>query len=195
MSNQDPKHGENKRTTAGDAEGTPPIDLYTKIVEAMKTEGLLYAPKALIPASVTGITSALVLFLGIALAAFFIGKSSVQPAMAEKPGNKPKFVLLVKADDVPPAEGMQQFKEYTAWVENLKKERWAGGEALHGKAWRLHKNNGQVQVLDHVLKASADELSGYFLYEAADADEALKIARTCPHLNYAGTVELREIFQ
>lgn len=172
-----------------------PTHLYTKIVKAMKTEGLMITPKALIPASFTGIAATLFLCLCIATGAFFAGRSSKQVIVADKPAQQAKFALLVKADDVPPADGMQQFREYTAWVENLKKERWAGGEALHGKVWRLHKGTEAVEVVDYELKSSADEISGYFLFEAKDKEEALKIARTCPHLNYKGTLELREIFQ
>lgn len=178
------------------AKGGVPPHLYTKIVKAMKTEGLMMTPKALIPASFTGIFTSLLLCACIATGAFFAGRSSQQQViLADTPTKQAKFALLVKADDVPPADGMQQFREYTAWVENLKKERWAGGEALHGKAWRLHKGSESVEIADYELKSSVDELSGYFLFEAKDKEEALKIAQTCPHLNYKGTLELREIFQ
>jgi hypothetical protein len=183
----------NKGGSGAPRQESVPPHLYTKIVEAMKTENLLASPRVLVPASWLGVLGVLATALLVALGAFYVGKSSAAPVVAE--AKQSKFVLLVKADDVPPADGMQQFKEYSAWVQNLKQERWAGGEALKSKAWRLHKSDGEVQVLDYELKTSADELSGYFLFEAADYAEALKIAQTCPHLNYQGTLELREIFQ
>ena len=195
MSKENPNQDKNTPEQGSNPADSAPTYLYTKIVETMKTEGLLTAPKALIPASITGIAGTILLCVCIAVGAFFAGKSSKQSLIVEKSSGQPRFALLVKADDVPPADGMQQFKQYTAWVENLKKDRWAGGEALHGKAWRLHKQGAGIEVIDHEIKTSADEMSGYFLFEAANKEEALKIARTCPHLNYQGTLELREIFQ
>ena len=161
----------------------------------MKNESLLTTPRPLLSASVPGILTAILLAAALAAAGFWVGKSQSTPVAAPAASNQPQYALLVKADDVPPADPEQQFREYSAWVDNLKKGRWAGGEALHGKAWRLHESNGAVQSLEHTLKTSPDEISGYFLYEAANAEEALKIAQTCPHLKYSGTLELREIYK
>ncbi|MFN0176194.1 MAG: YciI family protein [Saprospiraceae bacterium] len=160
----------------------------------MKKEAILSIPKPLISASVPGILTAILLAVSLTAVGYFAGKS--QTASTALPASeKPQFALLVKADDVAPADPSQQFREYSAWANNLKKERWSDGEALHGKAWRLHETNGNIEIIEHTLKTSADELSGYFLYEATDAEEALKIARTCPHLKYSGTLELREIYR
>ena len=175
----------------------PSPHLYTKIVHTMKQQGLLSAPRPLLSLSPVGILTALFAVVAMAGLGYWAGsQQSPQsaPPLAASSG-KPQFALLVKADDVPPADATQQFQEYSAWVENLKKERWADGEALHGKAWRLHKTDGTVQSVEHTLKTTPDELSGYFLFEAENAEEALKIAQTCPHLNYQGTLELREIYK
>jgi hypothetical protein len=126
-------------------------------------------------------------------AGWAIGKWSV-PAATTGPG-KTQYALLVKADDIPPADGMQQFIEYSAWVDNLKKERWAGGEALQEEVWRLNRTaTGDISVESGTLEKSPREVSGFFLFEAADTTEALRIARTCPHLRYNGTLELRKIY-
>lgn len=152
-------------------------------------------PKPLISASVPGILTALMLAAGLLAAGFWVGQSRYAPAPVAQ-SEKPQFALLVKADDVPPAEPGQQFREYGAWVQNLKAERFAGGEALHGKAWSLHQSGDEpVQVTEFELEGNKEEISGYFLFEAADAEEALKIAKTCPHLKYQGTLELREIYK
>lgn len=176
-----------------------PPHLSSKIIEAMKNESLISLPKPLISTSVPGMLSAFLLAVLFASAGFLFGHSQANPGTAPAPlpgANQKQFALLVKADDVPPADPEQQFREYSAWVEGLKKERWAGGEALHGNAWRLRTGtNGQLETLTHTLKSSPDELSGYFLFEAKDENEALRIAATCPHLKYSGTLELREIFK
>lgn len=174
-------------------ERTPP-HLSSKIIEAMKNEAILSTPKTLISTSVPGVLMAILLAVGLTAAGFMFGKSQTATP-STLASEKVQFALLVKADDVPPADPSQQFREYSAWVNNLKKERWAGGEALHGKAWRLHETNGKIETLEHTLKTSPDELSGYFLFEAESAEEAIKIAETCPHLKYAGTLELREIYK
>lgn len=175
----------------------PSPHLYTKIVHTMKQEGLLHTPRPLLTTSLSSLLGAFLMAILVAGLSYWAGTQQTDVPQVSLPATsgKPQFALLVKADDVPPADGTQQFREYSAWVENLKKERWAGGEALHGKAWRLHKTGDAVQSTEHVLKASPDELSGYFLFEADNAEAALKIAQSCPHLNYQGTLELREIYK
>ncbi|MDX1910454.1 MAG: hypothetical protein SFV22_03155 [Saprospiraceae bacterium] len=161
----------------------------------MKNNALIATPKTLLTTSVPGILSALAFAVLLLGAGFAAGRTQKTQPPVEKSIEKPQFALLVKADDIPPADPSQQFREYSAWINDLKKERWTGGEALHGKAWRLRADKGKVETVEHTLKPSPDELSGYFLYEADNAEEALKIAQTCPHLKYAGTLELREIFK
>lgn len=160
----------------------------------MKQHQLLAVPRPLLTLSPGGLSVA-ILSAGLLLfAGYFLGARSASVPLSGT--GKPQFALLVKADDTPPADPEQQFREYSQWVENLKKTRWAGGEALHGKAWRITKpEGGDSRIAAHELKASPDELSGYFLYEADNEQEALEIAKTCPHLNYKGTLELREIFK
>ena len=53
---------------------------------------------------------------------------------------------------------------------------------------------------EHDLKLSENRASlgeggvaGYFLLPSSDYDQALSIARTCPHLKHGGAVELRQI--
>ncbi|HMQ59347.1 MAG TPA: YciI family protein [Flavilitoribacter sp.] len=102
-----------------------------------------------------------------------------------------QYALLVKNDDTPPEDPNQQFHEYSNWVKHLKQLGWAGGEALHGDAYRLNgRQNPEVEI--HPL--DKNDISGYFLFEAASLEEALDIAKTCPHLQYSGTLELRDIF-
>ncbi len=161
----------------------------------MKNEGLIAVPKPLFSTSVPGIFTAVLIAAGLVAAGFFAGRSAGAPqasAVATQSDLK-QYALLVKADDVPPADGAQQFREYSAWVANLKKERWAGGEALHGDAYRLAKKDGGVVLSPAELEKH--DISGYFLFEAKNLEEAVEIAKTCPHLDYGGTVELREVFR
>lgn len=173
----------------------PSIHLFTNLVKAMKNEGLIATPKPLFNTSVPGIFTAVLIAAGLAAVGFFAGKSAAkqQPTTPTTQSDLKQYALLVKADDVPPADGTQQFREYTAWVTNLKKDRWAGGEALHGDAYRLSKQNGGVVMSPAELEKN--DISGYFLFEAKNLEEAMEIAKTCPHLDYSGTLELREVFR
>ena len=163
----------------------------------MKQESILNTPKPLLNISLGGILTAICALVLMSGLGFWAGSIQTQKSadLLPAPTGKAQFALLVKADDVPPADVTQQFQEYSAWINNLKKERWTGGEALHGKAWRLYKPDNTVQSTEHTVKVSPDEVSGYFLYEAENEAEALKIAASCPHLNYKGTLELRQIYK
>jgi len=43
------------------------------------------------------------------------------------------------------------------------------------------------------LHEEHSSLGGYFLIKAQDMNAALAIARTCPHLKYGGSIEIRPI--
>jgi hypothetical protein len=53
-------------------------------------------------------------------------------------------------------------------------------------------STGQLSSIAAVGTNEADVV-GYFLIRATSGEEAVRIARLCPHLNYGGTVEVRAI--
>ncbi|NUO03271.1 MAG: hypothetical protein HUU01_21890, partial [Saprospiraceae bacterium] len=96
--------------------------------------------------------------------------------------------------DVPAADPMQQVQEYGAWLKSISAKRTADGEHLHANGWILSKSESEnvaIQVKNEF--PGRQEVGGYFTFEAESPDEALRIAQTCPHLNYKGTLELRQI--
>lgn len=184
-----------------------PHYLISKITAKMKNENLIQSPVPLIPKSVPGILGLLILTLGLLAVGYAVGKSGTssqqiqksetasQDLMASTKG-KAQFVLFVHNDDIPPADPMQQVEEYGAWLTQIKADRIAGGEHLHDQGWVLNSSEGKgIEVTTQDKFAGREEIGGYFMFEATDASEAVAIARTCPHLNYKGTLELREIFQ
>ena len=52
--------------------------------------------------------------------------------------------------------------------------------------------NGKTQVLNGPYPDTKEQLGGYFLIEAADVDEALRIAAAWPSARF-GTIEVRPI--
>lgn len=173
-----------------------PPHLYTKIVQAMKTEALLRTPRPLLALSLQGILTATLALVVVAGLGYWAGKATLPAAVpiAAAETGKAKFILLVHNDDVPAADPMQQVKEYSAWLGNIRAERVADGEHLHANGWVLSKaETGNVKVDSKNEFPGRQEVGGYFTFEAESPDEAVRIAQTCPHLNYKGTLELRQI--
>lgn len=86
-------------------------------------------------------------------------------------------------------------REYVAWREQLVAQgRLAGGKKLRDEGGRwLTREDGEVRVVDGPYAEAKEVMGGYFLITAADYAEAVEIARTCPHLEYGGRIELREV--
>jgi hypothetical protein len=181
-----------------------PHSLINQITTKMKNENLIQTPQVFIPKSIPGYLSLLLLSIGLLTAGYFAGKSMVPEGNTNTSNNevtinkpfKSQFILLVHNDDIPPADPMQQVREYSAWLKKIKGQRMAGGEHLQDKGWIL-TTNAKKTVDAKVQDAftGRNEIGGYFSFEASNQDEAVAIAKTCPHLNYKGTLELREIFQ
>ena len=91
------------------------------------------------------------------------------------------------------AEEMQKILEnYLAWADKLMQEgKYHGGDELKEGGRVLSARNGNL--VDGPFTETKETVGGYFLIEARNLEEAALIARECPHLTYAGTVEIREI--
>ncbi|WP_262692862.1 YciI family protein [Kordiimonas aestuarii] len=91
-------------------------------------------------------------------------------------------------------EMMSVIKEYTAWTEKMIAEgRFLGGEKLKDEPGRnLLAGTDGIETHAGPFTETNEMIGGYMSIEAADYDEAVKIAKTCPHAKY-GRIELREI--
>lgn len=89
-----------------------------------------------------------------------------------------------------PAEIEQIIKEYVAWREQM----GAAGKITGGK--KLRDEGGKhlkgTTVADGPYAEVNEIVGGLFFVQAKDYDEAVAIARSCPHLKF-GWVELREV--
>lgn len=93
-------------------------------------------------------------------------------------------------------ERMQQvIQKYVAWGNRLR----AGGQLTDGQKLAdepgrvMRGGNGQVRVTDGPYSETKEVLAGYYILTAGSYDEALELARDCPHLEYGGAIELRQI--
>ncbi len=108
----------------------------------------------------------------------------------------PRFLLLLRnpADtfrsDIPP-EKLRA--EYAAWAGHLADTgNFLQGEELEDRH-RLLTASSVESGLDKL--AASGPVSGYFLIQARDSEEAAQIARECPHLSYGGAIELRALVE
>jgi hypothetical protein len=49
--------------------------------------------------------------------------------------------------------------------------------------------------VDGPFAEAKEVIGGYFVIQAADYAEAVRLSTECPHLRYGGRIELREIHQ
>jgi hypothetical protein len=110
----------------------------------------------------------------------------------------PKFMLLLYDNPtdwtkVSPEEMQQAIEKYVAWskkpftVDSLR----LGADS--GKV--LQSQAGSVRVTDGPYSETKEVLGGYYTIEAANYDEAVQLARQHPHLEYGGTLVIRQTWE
>lgn len=108
-------------------------------------------------------------------------------------------LLLPHAPDrykkLEPEELMDTMKDYMAWVESLTADGvYAGGYKLvdqPGKLLVAHRDGAVLH--DGPFAEMAEVLGGIMIINAADMDDAVRIARTNPHLRHNKRIEIRLI--
>lgn len=81
-----------------------------------------------------------------------------------------------------------------SWLETLKnKGIHRGAEKLIEEPGRLLRNKNGTFITDGPYSEAKELVGGFFLIEAKDYGEALKVAQECPALKYSSAIEIREI--
>jgi hypothetical protein len=112
------------------------------------------------------------------------------PVQAPQPANHGALFLLLLYDGVaprayPPEQEAALVAEHRAWAAELRRSgRLVSAEKLAPEVLYLGEG-GPVSGPPEVL--------GYFLVRAPSLDEALAIARGCPHLRHGGRVAVQAI--
>lgn len=93
----------------------------------------------------------------------------------------------------PSAEQMQAgMQKWFAWIEKLRKQdRYVSGEPLLPEG-KLIKGAKKI-ITDGPFAESKELVSGYFVVNANDIEEATKIAMDCPILDVDGSVIVRPV--
>ena len=112
----------------------------------------------------------------------------------------PNYILLLHDNvtalaSVSPEQMQKVIEKYMRWGDALRdKGVVKGGEKLTDEPGRVMRaGNGQVRVTDGPYSETKEVLGGYYLIEAATYAAAVDYARDCPHLDYGGTIEVRQI--
>lgn len=138
------------------------------------------------------LAAALVLLILGAAVGYVIGTGNEQQAPTEP--HNPLYVLLLHETPNPGENTEELVREYGQWAGGLATGgRFVAGEKLRETGRILTRLNGELGIREEIRTNGTSILGGYFIIEARDYDEAVRIASECPHLKYGGTIELREI--
>jgi hypothetical protein len=101
--------------------------------------------------------------------------------------NEPDRLMKLGPEDMQKA-----VEKYLAWT---KKPFYTGGKRLTPDTGRvLQAQNGKARATDGPYSESKEVLGGFYTIEAANYDEAVKLSLDHPHLEYGGTIEIRQVW-
>jgi hypothetical protein len=108
-----------------------------------------------------------------------------------------KFMLLLYDDPTQwaklgPEDMQKAIEKYMAWS---KKPFTVDSQRLGQDAGRVVRaNGGRPRATDGPYSETKEVLGGYYTIEAANYDEAVARALEHPHVQYGGTIEVRQLY-
>ena len=109
-----------------------------------------------------------------------------------------KYMLLLYDDPtgwqaLSPEEMQKALEKYIAWT---KKPFVVDTKRLTEDAGRvIRSDHGKPRIADGPYSETKEILGGYYTIEAANYDEAVKRSLDHPHIEYGGTIEVRQIWE
>jgi hypothetical protein len=105
------------------------------------------------------------------------------------PNTERRFMLLLTAAPEVGADAeAERVREYGAWAADL------GARGALGGGDKLGDGGATIVPPGTVTDAPLpDDLQGYFIIIAQNLQQAILVARTCPHLRHGGRVRVRPI--
>lgn len=109
----------------------------------------------------------------------------------------PQYLLLLYHDasgarTLSPEEMQKAVEKYMAWTRKpftVDSKRLAGDP---GRVIRSH--DGRPRATDGPFSETKEILGGYYTIEAASYEEAVQRVMDHPHLEYGGTIEVRQVY-
>jgi hypothetical protein len=109
----------------------------------------------------------------------------------------PHFMLLLHSDpsgfgQLSPEEMQKALEKFMAWrTMPITRD----GHRLTDDPGRVMRSEGgQIRTTDGPYSETKEILGGYYTIEAADYDEAVRLALDHPTLEYGGTIEVRQVW-
>lgn len=111
--------------------------------------------------------------------------------------NKIECILFFRDDQwdkgLSPEETQKALGQFIGWMESLSDQNiFKAGQPLERVGKVVSGKKGK-KVADGPFAESKEAVGGYFLLLVDDLDEAVKIAQTCPLLEYGTSVEVRPV--
>lgn len=110
-----------------------------------------------------------------------------------------RYLCLICAERVmehmSDSEAAQHYREYADYIDAIRRSgHYVGANRLKPveSATTLRVRDGRVTVTDGPFAETKEQIGGYFLIEAADLDEAIRVAGGIPGARI-GCVEIRPI--
>jgi hypothetical protein len=112
-----------------------------------------------------------------------------------------KYLCLICAEQpymmehLPETDAAKHFEEYRAFTEDIRKNgHYIGGNRLlpPAAATTVRVRNGKASTTDGPFAETKEQIGGYYVIEAKDLNEAIRIASRIPGARY-GCVEVRPI--
>lgn len=107
-----------------------------------------------------------------------------------------KFMLIFQGGMDPssatPEVAQKQMGKWMAWIDRLNKEgRYVAGEPLAPGGKLVSGKNRTVS--DGPYTEGKEVVGGFFLINAENFDDAVKISQDCPSFEYGGSVQVRQV--
>jgi hypothetical protein len=166
----------------------PPPDVEERLVSALKDRGMIAAPGSGPQRAPWWQLAAAAL---IAATLGWFGHSLIEPAAPATIAQHQFLLLLSEPETLQTTKPESELvEEYRVWANDL------GRQGLLLDAQKLRDGGELLRPVSAagVPRATGlDSISGFFLVRAGSWDEALDLARTCPHLAYGGDISVRMI--
>jgi len=159
-------------------ENLPPKLLEDNTIKALKSKRLIMNQNLLMKYWRPVAAAILFFIIGHLSASWLTDLNQVQIAKSSR------FILMLHEDDN--FRGNNELsKEYYQWLLEIRdQQRYITGEELSYDASWLE---GKKEVF------GTDRVTGFFILEAENMDEAVEISKSSPHLKYGGRIEVRKI--
>jgi hypothetical protein len=109
----------------------------------------------------------------------------------------PQYLLLLRDDpaqfsDLSPEEMQKVLQRYGDWRRSLQNRIVGGHKLKDGEGRVMRSEHNKPIVTDGPFAEAKEVMGGVFILEAADYNQAVELAKTCPHMDF-GTIEVRQI--